>query len=71
MSADGWATCPTCKAQDQLREDYEFCMFDDGTFLAEYGCHCQACGWKWKFTHKETVVPAKEPPPIPLNRPQG
>src|SRR5688572_5583480 len=41
----------------ELREDYEFVMFDDGDFLATYSAHCKndACDFKFSFDHRETV----------------
>lgn len=53
MSADAWSDCPKCKAPEKVREDYEFCLFSDGQFLAEYRGECQACGWIFKFKHEE------------------
>ncbi|GAG05434.1 unnamed protein product, partial [marine sediment metagenome] len=41
---------------ETLREDYEFYMEDDGTFTANYGAHCDRCGFKHEFKHTEKVV---------------
>jgi hypothetical protein len=56
MSADNWRDCPSCGAEDQLREDYEFYINSGGEFHAVFSCGCQACGFKFKFNHKEVIV---------------
>jgi hypothetical protein len=56
MSADNWVTCPSCGAEDQLREDYEFYINSGGEFHADFYCSCQECGFKFKFNHKEVIV---------------
>jgi hypothetical protein len=41
--------------QDTLREDYEFSMYDDGTFEASYRAGCNSCGFKHEFEAREQV----------------
>jgi hypothetical protein len=40
-----------------MREDYEFYMDENASFLANYGAHCTSvgCGFKFTFRHEEDV----------------
>jgi hypothetical protein len=60
MSADNWTTCPKCKKEEGLREDYEIGILD-GEFYIIYSGSCSerhgGCGWEFKFRHNEKVKP--------------
>lgn len=43
------------KAEQTLREDYEFWTNPDGEFKASYRCHCDRCGFKHTFKHEEQL----------------
>ncbi len=54
MSADNWTTCPKCKAEETLREDYEQWMDEEGVYNLTYRCGCK-CGFRWEKEIKEQV----------------
>lgn len=37
------------KVPDEMREDWELGMDEDGTFYVSYRCECQACGFAHYF----------------------
>ncbi len=41
---------------ETLREDYEQGTQPDGTFYVSYGCHCEVCGFTFKFNHEENTL---------------
>jgi hypothetical protein len=64
VSASNWRDCPQCDAEDELREDYEFYWSAENEIIAEYGCSCQKCNFKFSFKH--TKKPPIEPPINPI-----
>lgn len=51
------ADFPLDHEKTELREDYEFVLFDDGTFYAKYVARCQndECDFEFTFKHQEDV----------------
>ena len=43
------------KLDETLREDYEFCMDDEGFFDAKFLARCDRCGFKFNFRHSEQI----------------
>ena len=52
MSADNWTECPLCRADDELREDYEICI-EEMAVVTRYGCRCMKCNFQFIFKHEE------------------
>lgn len=42
--------------EENLREDYDIGMDEDGKFCVSYGCFCTVCGWSHEFTHESQRV---------------
>jgi predicted Zn-ribbon and HTH transcriptional regulator len=45
----------TAKTASTLREDYEIGTAPDGEFYVIYSCHCQVCGFQFKFKHEQQL----------------
>lgn len=39
-----------------LREDYTLGINEEGEFSVYYGAHCEVCGFKYEFSHKENLL---------------
>ena len=40
---------------EEMREDWELGMSEDGTFFVSYRCVCGECGFEHRFQHEEKV----------------
>ncbi len=43
------------RLEETLREDYEIGILND-YFYVSYGAHCDKCGFKHSFNHKNTIT---------------
>lgn len=69
MSADNWRVCPRCikrledegrslsdfEELDDLREDWEILMQEDGVFFVKYSCVCYKCGFTYEYKYENPV----------------
>ena len=42
--------------EETLREDFSIGTDKQGEFAIYYKCHCDRCGFKFKFNHKEQLI---------------
>lgn len=48
------------KIPDNLREDWEIGLEEDGRFVVRYYASCSACGWEYRFRADQKAYEAKE-----------